>query len=446
MLQSNAGSFGAGEWSRSVNWGTFYSAPATGAAADLGLFDNTQNNGIVASANGVSLTYNNSSNVRALGLILKPTGVVQIPGLNSSGVVTTDASGNLLVSSSAPVSSITAGSTAASGFTSGHIVGVSGGSVADFGVSGSGTTVALTAAPTFTSFRMLQANAGGFTGGEWSRNSNWGTYYQSPVTGSAGDIGIFDSLGRNGFYALSGTGTVITYDNGASRQSGIFLDTSGNSTFYGIPKPDATNTHTLGTSSLRWSDIYGVLGDFSGAVSIGGALTYGGVTLSNSVTGTGSMVASSSPTVTTPILVGFTDGSSAGAGNVGELISSTVATGSAVSLTNNTVANIASISLTAGDWDVWISAEFKGGATTTVNFAGASLESTNNGFNDATSGFVLMPFNAGTPFNYAGELVLPTAPRRVSVSSTTTYYFNVYCGFGVSTMSAYGGLFARRRR
>ena len=41
---------------------------------------------------------------------------------------------------------------------------------------------------------------------------------------------------------------------------------------------------------------------FSGGISASGALTYGGVTLSNSVTGTGSMVLSSSPTLTTPAL------------------------------------------------------------------------------------------------------------------------------------------------
>jgi hypothetical protein len=37
-----------------------------------------------------------------------------------------------------------------------------------------------------------------------------------------------------------------------------------------------------------------------GAITTSGALTYGGVTLSNSVTGTGSMVLSTSPTLVTP--------------------------------------------------------------------------------------------------------------------------------------------------
>lgn len=50
----------------------------------------------------------------------------------------------------AAASSITSGTTTATGFTNGHVVGVSGGKTTDFGVSGSGTTVALTTSPVFT--------------------------------------------------------------------------------------------------------------------------------------------------------------------------------------------------------------------------------------------------------------------------------------------------------
>lgn len=42
---------------------------------------------------------------------------------------------------------------------------------------------------------------------------------------------------------------------------------------------------------------------FNSGVTMGAALTYGGVTLANSVTGTGSMVLSTSPSITTPIFV-----------------------------------------------------------------------------------------------------------------------------------------------
>ena len=69
-------------------------------------------------------------------------------------------------------------------------------------------------------------------------------------------------------------------------------------TIAGFFFPPTNDAVSLGGSGNRWSNIYSVLGNFSGAATIGGALTYGGVTLSNSVTGTGSMVLSASPTLT----------------------------------------------------------------------------------------------------------------------------------------------------
>jgi hypothetical protein len=66
-----------------------------------------------------------------------------------------------------------------------------------------------------------------------------------------------------------------------------------------------TNTVDIGTSSLKFKDLYlagaasvgGTLG-VTGATTLSAALTYGGVTLSNAVTGTGNMVLSASPTLT----------------------------------------------------------------------------------------------------------------------------------------------------
>jgi len=45
----------------------------------------------------------------------------------------------------------------------------------------------------------------------------------------------------------------------------------------GIHAPSVTNAMALGAPALRWSDIYGVLGDFSGAVTVGGTLAVTGV-------------------------------------------------------------------------------------------------------------------------------------------------------------------------
>jgi hypothetical protein len=42
---------------------------------------------------------------------------------------------------------------------------------------------------------MLQATAGDFTGGVWSRDANWGTYYRSPYRGAIADFALADSDG-----------------------------------------------------------------------------------------------------------------------------------------------------------------------------------------------------------------------------------------------------------
>ena len=73
--------------------------------------------------------------------------------------------------------------------------------------------------------------------------------------------------------------------------------------------PKTTNTVDIGSSSLKFKDLYlagnasiaGALA-ITGATTLSAALTYGGVTLNNAVTGTGNMVLSTSPTLVTPAL------------------------------------------------------------------------------------------------------------------------------------------------
>ena len=67
--------------------------------------------------------------------------------------------------------------------------------------------------------------------------------------------------------------------------------------------PKTTNTVDIGSSSLKFKDLW-LAGNanVAGTTTLGGALTYGGVTLSNAVTGTGNMVLSTSPVLTTPNL------------------------------------------------------------------------------------------------------------------------------------------------
>jgi hypothetical protein len=177
-------------------------------------------------------------------------------------------------------------------------------------------------------------------------------------------------------------------------------------------------------------------------------------------TGTGSFVGSTSPTLVTPTLgaatatsvtfspttggiVGTTTNDNAGAGMVGEYISSTVLVGSAVSVTSAISKTITSISLTAGDWDVSANIVTNPAAGTTTSAVIASMSTVDNTLETAPNGgFVRLqvPIAASTQ----AALGLPTI--RVSVASTTTIYLVASISFAVSTMSVFGFIGARRVR
>lgn len=178
-------------------------------------------------------------------------------------------------------------------------------------------------------------------------------------------------------------------------------------------------------------------------------------------TGTGSLVFATTPTLVTPVLgdaaattlafspstggiVGTTTNNNTNAGNVGEYIESDVLSGSAVSLTTGAPANLTSISLTAGDWDVGGAVVFVPAGTTTVSALAASTSTTSATF--ATAPNKGAYFGLTLPFTTGQGQIAPLGNRRYSVSGTTTVFAVVQASFGVSTMTAYGTLWARRRR
>ena len=80
----------------------------------------------------------------------------------------------------------------------------------------------------------------------------------------------------------------------------------GSSTDNALARFDGTTGKLIQNSVVTIADSTGNMAGVGtlgvGAITTSGALTYGGVTLSNSVTGTGSMVLSTSPTLVTPAL------------------------------------------------------------------------------------------------------------------------------------------------
>jgi hypothetical protein len=143
---------------------------------------------------------------------------------------------------------------------------------------------------------------------------------------------------------------------------------------------------------------------------------------------------------------GTTTNDSATAGNVGEIISSTVTSGSAISLTTATPVNMTSISLTAGDWDVWCDLSFNGGGTTVVNYLSGSINTVTGTISQAPSQFVQTTPQTTSFAQGFGIVVIKAGPYRASLSGATIHYCVAQGGFGTSTMAVFGILRARRAR
>lgn len=161
--------------------------------------------------------------------------------------------------------------------------------------------------------------------------------------------------------------------------------------------------------------------------------------------GTGNVLKVSGVTVSAGQYPGETSTSSATAGNVGEVISASVALGSAVALTTGAIANITSISLTAGDWDIWGSVWFSPAASTSITRYGGSIETTSGGFTSGPPNSYIVTQAAFVP-GLNNTIGFPCGPVRASLSGTTSYFLNAVAVFTVSTLGAFGTIRARRVR
>lgn len=160
-------------------------------------------------------------------------------------------------------------------------------------------------------------------------------------------------------------------------------------------------------------------------------------------TGTGANVFGTSPTITTPNIVGVSNGAAATAGSIGQVISSSVPAGSAVSLTANAFANVTSISLPAGMWLIW--------GNVVTNPAGTTNQSNTIAAISTVSASLPTAPNAGAwvaaPYTQPAAglfIALPVGQMVVNISATTTYYLVVESNFATSTNSAYGFIGAVR--
>lgn len=147
-------------------------------------------------------------------------------------------------------------------------------------------------------------------------------------------------------------------------------------------------------------------------------------------TGTGSVVLGTSPTITTPNVVGTATNDSAAAGSVGEAIEGT----GSVSI-GSSVTNVASIVLTAGDWNISATVSCTSG-TATYLVAGISTANNTLGSADGKS-VVVGPAVA--------SLAFASVRYRLSIAAGATYYLNANVS-STNTCAGVGYVLARRMR
>lgn len=268
-------------------------------------------------------------------------------------------------------------------------------------------------------------------------------------TGSANVHGFADNttinlgaagLGVNSYDALPVYSGTQNYDHYAAFQSRPTYGSSGTIThIYGTYHLPLINSGTVTNSYAGYSanptgagTLTNAYGFYSEAITKGSTLNYAffsaGTTKSKFTGG----------------LEGTTTNDNACAGCIGEYIESIITSGSATSLTSATAKTVTSISLTAGDWDVTGTNYFIFGTGTTATDFRTSLSTTTN-TEDTTAGrfaHLLMPTLTGTGITQSTSI----PSYRFSLSGTTTIFLVAQATFGVSTMTAYGIIRARRIR
>lgn len=134
---------------------------------------------------------------------------------------------------------------------------------------------------------------------------------------------------------------------------------------------------------------------------------------------------------------GVTDGSSAAAGFVGEVLHAEQST--LQNLPNNTFVNIVSLVLTAGDWDVYSSFQMNGTPGNNITQISAALSP---GGGNTVGGFYY--HSPGT--SQIGALGASLGTMRVNTATSTTITLQLYASFGTGSAAGVAGITARRMR
>ncbi len=143
---------------------------------------------------------------------------------------------------------------------------------------------------------------------------------------------------------------------------------------------------------------------------------------------------------------GFTDGTFASAGNVGERVEALVS-GYTNYTTTATYQPITSITLTAGDWDISSFATFNSNTSTLTGGANVvfALTTISGSVSGATEGktisYIAQSALIGTSRQSSSSMRI-----RVSITATTTYYLNTQATFTLGNPQYVGSMLATRVR
>jgi hypothetical protein len=202
------------------------------------------------------------------------TGAVQsIASVGTSGqVLTSNGAGALPTFQAAAGGGITIGTTAITSGTSGRVLYDNGGVVGEYSITGTGNVV-MSASPTLT---------GTLTGAA----ANFSSFVTTPASTSGGFY--FGTSGNYGIYR-DGSGDIVIYD------------------LTKAVKPGANDSQTLGLTGTRWSNVYSVLGNFSGTLTTAAITASGLITANGWIVDPGALRVTADVTNATATMTNLTD-------------------------------------------------------------------------------------------------------------------------------------------
>ncbi len=281
---------------------------------------------------------------------------------------------------------------------------------------------------------------------------------RATVDATPGAVG--DMPGRLGFFT--------TPDGSATRQERLRLNNAGQAQFY-----ETLNSASTPTISFLGDTDTGL---YSSAANTLNFATNGTSQLSINSTGvittTASLTVGTNLTVTSPFIInvdeirhntvgsavkikGVTDGTAATASYVGEVLVQSRLRSASAAIATGTSANVTgtALTLTAGSWILQGSISFSPAATTSITQLVASISTTSATLSasDTTSVYdvngqmrAVRSMNATVPG--ANDITVDIPPHPVNISGNTTFYLVQNTTFTVSTMNAYGSIYAVRIR